>query len=266
MTSTIHHSPTHIIGIDWAATDETKCGLALAEVRDGSITMLELLTGRETTPDRKDARSAPYVASWLKRHPDSLVAIDAPLGWPTKLAIAVSEHRAGKPLGELADAREFFTRTTDRHVHAVFGKSPLEIGADRIARTAFSALCLIKELRDAAGLPLRLAWRPDERGVIEVYPAATLRAIFGERIPPYKKAELTDARRAILERLDMIHMTSEQRERAVQSDHLLDAILCAIAGADFVAARAMPPTGGQENDVQREGWIWVREMTTRRVP
>jgi predicted RNase H-like nuclease len=255
----VHDRAVHVIGIDWAATEEAKCGLALGDLRgDGSLEILELLTGRQA-PGR---RSAAQVAGWLKQYPDSLVAIDAPLGWPSNLARAVSAHVAGEPLGTMADAPKFFTRETDRFVHREFKKSPLEVGADRIARTAFSALCLVSELRDATGLPLRMAWKPAERGVLEVYPAATLKAIArGWKLPPYKKPEQADARREIVNVLaDHVEATAAQLDRAVGSDHLLDAIVCALAGADFALRRAMEPPAELCDHARREGWIWVRTM------
>jgi hypothetical protein len=51
-----------LIGIDWAASDEAKCGLALAEVDGETISVLELSTGR-TTATR---RSVDQIAAWLR--------------------------------------------------------------------------------------------------------------------------------------------------------------------------------------------------------
>jgi hypothetical protein len=247
----------HVIGVDWAASDETKCGLALAELHDdGALVVLELLTGREA-PEK---RSAPQIIAWLRRHPDALLAIDAPLGWPARLADGVAAHVAGEPLGLMADASAFFTRATDRFIQQQLRKSPLEVGADRIARTAFSALCLIRELRDATGLPLPMAWEAGERGVLEVYPAATLKVLApGTKVPPYKKPEQHDARRSITTLLaDHVRFDDAQRQRAIGSDHLLDAILCTLAGADFTSRRAMSPPADHRDLARREGWIWVR--------
>ena len=250
----------HVIGVDWAASDETKCGLALAELRDDdSIAILELLTGREA-PER---RSAPQIVAWLRRYPHALLAVDAPLGWPARLADGVAAHVAGEPLGLTSEASAFFTRATDRFIQRELRKSPLEVGADRIARTAFSALSLIRELREATRLPLRMAWEPDERGVLEVYPAATLKVVAeGAKLPPYKKPEQRDARRAISALLaDHLPLTEPQRLRAIGSDHLLDAVLCTLAGADFARGRAMPPPAELRELARREGWIWVRAVS-----
>lgn len=252
----MHDRRVHVIGIDWAATDEAKCGLALGRSRHGSVQVVEVLTGREAS----GGRSASKIAEWLKRYPDALLAVDAPLGWPSKLALAISAHVAGEPLGVMTDASKFFSRETDRFVQREFKKSPLEVGADRIARTAFSALSLLAELREATGLALKMAWTPTERGVIEVYPAATLKVFAGtQKLAPYKKPEQREARRAIL---DMVAreatVTPSQRERAIASDHVLDAIVCVIAGADFASGRAVTPPPDVRDHAVREGWIWVR--------
>ena len=255
---------TRVVGIDWAASDESKCGLALGRVDGGgSITIDELLTGREA-PDRK---SRSVLVAWLVRFPDAIVAIDAPLGWPALLANAVAEHVAGAPLGKMADAGAFFTRATDRFVYREFEKAPLEVGADRIARTAFSALSLLEELRAATGLPLAMAFDRAERGVLEVYPAATLKVIGGAKIPPYKKPEQTVARRALVEMMSAdVRLTPLQTERAIASDHVLDAVACVIAGADFAAGRAMAPPPELEAAARREGWIWIRHPQALRSP
>lgn len=248
----------HVIGIDWAASDEAKRGLALGRVAAGSIEIVELLMGRQAV----EGRSALQLAKWLDQHPGSLVAIDAPLGWPSKLGRAVATHVAGEPLGTMEDAPTFFTRETDRFVKRCVGQNPLEVGADRIARMAFSALCLIAELRGTTGLPLPMAWEPDDRGVLEVYPAATLRAFAaGGKVPSYKKPEHTEARRTIAGSLaSVVRMTEAQVELAVKSDHLLDAVACVVAGADFAASRAMAPPAEMREIARQEGWIWTRAL------
>jgi predicted RNase H-like nuclease len=247
-----------VVGIDWAASDEAKCGLALAEAFEDSISVLELLTGRETDT----RRSVDQIAAWLRAEPDTLVAVDAPLGWPSNLARAVASHVAGEPIGKMADSGAFFTRETDRFIQHNFKKTPLEVGADRIARTAFSALCMIQELREMLGKNLRLAWACDAPGVIEVYPAATLKALAGgRRVPPYKKPEQVEARRDILALLEpQVRLSSTSVERAANSDHLLDAVVCTLAALDFRTGRALEPPVAIREQAQREGWIWVRRM------
>jgi predicted RNase H-like nuclease len=244
--------PMHIIGVDWAATDEAKCGLALARHEGDALEVIELLTGREASE-----KSSGRIARWIDEDTDVLVAIDAPLGWPRALMRAVASHRAGEPLGTMKDAATFFSRETDRHVRKVYGKTPLEVGADRIARTAFSALALVATLRARAKLDV--AWRPDERGVIEVYPAATLTALTAKKVEPYKKRDQVPERAKIVNELaSHVTINASLRRRALEVDHLLDAVVCAVAGADFVSGKAIAPDDAQLELAQTEGWIWVR--------
>jgi hypothetical protein len=63
-----------------------------------------------------------------------LDAIDAPLGWPKPLAETLIDHRAGLPIETPANA--MFRRTTDLFIQRKLKKTPLDVGADRIARTA----------------------------------------------------------------------------------------------------------------------------------
>ena len=41
------------------------------------------------------------------------------------------------------------------------------------------------------------------------------------------------------------------------NDNVLDAVLCVIAGLDFVGGAASGPS--DRDTAEREGWIWVRE-------
>lgn len=105
-----------------------------------------------------------------------LLALDAPLGWPTPLSDSVSAHRAGEPLAAEPDV--MFSRETGRFIRARLGKKPLEVAADRIARTAHAALALLRNLRSPHGIEIPLARKPGRLpsrvAAIEVYPAATL--------------------------------------------------------------------------------------------
>ena len=247
-----------LIGVDWAASDEAKRGLALAELdARGDLTLLEVGSGT------RERRATERIAAWLSPEQapgEVVVGIDAPLGWPRVFAAGIATHRAGESLGAQTHAAEFFDRVADRHVHRVYGKKPLEVGADRIARTAFSALALVAELRRHR--PLAMGWAPPTKGeavVIEVYPAATLRTLVGGRTPPYKKIEQVAARTALAAVLaEHVTMSSKQRALAVSSDHLLDAIACTVAAADFVTGRAQGPTPELADLARQEGWIWIR--------
>jgi predicted nuclease with RNAse H fold len=190
-----------------------------------------------------------------------VVALDAPLGWPQALSTSLVEHRAVQPIETEPDA--MFRRYTDRFVHAELGKLPLEVGADRIARTARAALRLLEDVRMLATVPLPLAWMPgSSSGAIEVFPAATLRSR-GVIASGYKgdAASARKARATILERMSGFMQSALSPELLVEDDDLLDAALCAVAAADFARGDAVPPE--DRALAEREGWIWFRGLGQR---
>jgi hypothetical protein len=185
-----------------------------------------------------------------------LVAIDAPLGWPGELGQSLALHKAGGPIDRAANS--MFRRETDRFIRRRIGKQSLDVGADRIARTAFAALAILNECRRRTGLGIPLAWSPNFDGVtaIEVYPAATLRA---HAIPDrgYKAKGGTTERSGILRRLAAHCQISVGSEDLMSKVDVLDAAICVLAGIDFIDGHSMPPL---EPDLAiQEGWIWARD-------
>lgn len=233
-----------IIGID-CATDPKKVGLARGISRAGGVMIEEVRCGGPGMVDT--------IAGWLGAG-DALLALDAPLGWPCSMGPALSAHRAGEPV----DAGIHFNRETDRIVHRVIGKKPLDVGSDRIARTARAALVLLEQLRQRIGQDIPLAWTRGWEGAaaIEVYPAATLRA-HGIPSTDYKKKDQTAQRSLIVARLgEVVDFGSGAATDVINADEL-DAVVCVLAGHDFRFASVLHPA-----DVQlahNEGWIWVRQ-------
>lgn len=243
-----------VIGID-CATDPKKTGIALGEWDGGGmdVRVAELGETREGVARR--------VAAWLPETGPALLALDAPLGWPSALGPALATHRAGEPLdGDAAEAdpHRLFRRDTDHFVRERVGLQPLDVGADRIARTARAALQLLADVRERAGRAIPLAWDPRlrERAAIEVYPAATLK-VHGLRARGYKAAGQEAERREIAEGLRerSVEIAESIAARLVAHPDALDAVVCLLAGADFLAGRALAPR--DRGPAEREGWIWV---------
>lgn len=142
-----------LIGID-CATEDSRIGVAVAWFDNGKLTVLDAhLCGRETPV-------ADVVTRWIADTTDRcLLAIDAPLGWPSPFANSLKMHLAGEEIA--CPPNEMFRRTTDQFIHRKIGKRPLDVGADRIARTAHSALRILGEVRRRTGAPVPLAWSPD---------------------------------------------------------------------------------------------------------
>jgi predicted RNase H-like nuclease len=239
-----------VVGVD-CATKEERIGLAYGVVQDGAV--LEL---KRATLGTAGESPATTIAGWIAEADNYVIAFDAPLGWPVALSSALAQHRAGDPIE--AEPERLFRRDTDRFVHRELGKLPLEVGADRIARTARSALELLQAIRTAMHAPLALCWLPGRSsGAIEVYPAATLISR-GISATGYKgdSSAGRKARAAIAERLSPEMSSAPHRDLLVENDHLLDAVICTLAAADFARGQALSPEN--RDNAEREGWIWFR--------
>ncbi len=168
-------APAHlqILGID-AAVDPRNTGYAIATSHAGKWRIDALATGTRTTD------LADRITAQLDPERPILLAIDAPLGWPEPMATALETHRAGEALS--LDPTTDFARETDRFVREEAGLRPLDVGADRIARTAAAALALIARLRQESGQPTapgavkRCSGRPD-RGLPRRDPEAARPAV-----------------------------------------------------------------------------------------
>lgn len=238
-----------IVGIDVSA-EPRNVGLALGVTEDDSVRVLETASAR----NREEIDG--IVVEWARGAESTLLALDAPLGWPSAMGRELTRHVAGASIR--VDPNQLFRRETDRFVRELIRKTPLDVGAGRIARTAVAALALLGRLEVAFDRPIPLAWSPDFPqflAAIEVYPAATLAAL-GIRETGYRDAARTDRREEILGEVGILFGRGEDRERAVADADTLDAVLCTFAGADFLAGRAMPPVS--EVLARKEGWIQVR--------
>jgi len=238
-----------IIGID-CATDAKKVGMALGEFSDGRCSVVSAEVGKN------QSSLVQRIADWLPTTGPAVLALDAPLGWPTALGDALSAHASGRTIGE--NPNLLFRRETDRFVKRRLGKQPLDVGADRIARTAHAALRLLGDLRRATGQPIPLAWTsalPEQPVAIEVYPAGTLTAC-GVRATGYKKREDVEPRAEIIRALrHHLRLPADTSPLEMNAD-ALDAAVCVLAAGDFLLGRAMAPEN--RSQAEREGWIWVR--------
>jgi len=72
-----------LVGIDCASQDKN-CGLALAEVYGGHMSVLDLQVG--------EGNVVPILAEWISDRQPAILALDAPLGWPRPLSAALPKH------------------------------------------------------------------------------------------------------------------------------------------------------------------------------
>lgn len=211
---------------------------------------------RETCLCSSARPASSTVAHWLQEEPEArtLLALDAPLGWPTDLS-CIANHSAGAAIATPRDL--MFRRETDRFIKKRLDQQSLDVGADRIARTAHAALSMLEAIRELTAETIPLAWDPSftaRVAAIEVYPAATLRA-HGLRFSAYKKPEQVPERREILEALSRV-LTIVDPELALTQPDVLDAVVCLLAAFDFQAGKCMSPE--HMPSALREGWIWAK--------
>ena len=245
----------YLVGID-CATKPKFVGIALAK-------MTHEVHVCEVHAAIKDPWKA--VFRWLEtfRSERILIAIDAPLGWPAPLGQSLNTHSAGDPID--ADSNKLFSRFTDRYIRQEVGKKPLEVGADRIARTAHAALQELAILRQESQDAIPLAWSHQGlsgMSVIEVYPAATLKAhdLPSNGYKDNKDPKHKRVRTKILDSFTSFHVPLECRNIAIRNSDGFDAVVCLLAAADFAGGNALPPPDYQQ--AQKEGWIWCRGSDT----
>jgi len=232
----------NIIGVD-CATKEINIGLALASFQNGKGKILEVKAGSETKP------ALMIVKDWLPRASLTLIAIDAPLGWPIQMGSELHSHKAGVCIDIVPD--KLFSRYTDREIKRRLDKKPLEVGANLIARTAHAALQFLGKLRHDTGLAIPLAWNHSkitETSAIEVYPAATLKAMGANGGSPL----------SAIQKDGSLYINVDEENL---NTHKKDAIVCIFAAIDFLNGKCTQIARHKKEIVEKEGWIWVRSNT-----
>lgn len=239
-----------VIGMD-CATDVKNVGLAMGVYSNSDIVLFETKFG-------SDGNSiAEIIKDWIRIDDKVILAIDAPLGWPEDLGNSLCYHIAGQTLS--IDSNLLFRRETDRFIKKTLGKQPLDVGADRIARTAYAALKIIGELQIAINNKIEMAWNPEkinEFSVIEVYPAATLQC-YGILNSGYKEKERKAEREDILNGLGKVMEIQCDSKHMILSADVLDSTVCLLAAKDFLNGDVYFPNDFEK--AKKEGWIWVKK-------
>ena len=141
------------------------------------------------------------------------------------------------------------------------GKQSLDVGADRIARTAHAALELLGGVRSLTGCNIPLAWSQElqETSVIEVYPAATL-AQYGITASGYITKSDQPVRRDIIRQLHNHIDLPNYTDLLEENDDCLDAVVCLLAARDFLTGQAAAPEPEHLQICKKEGWIWFSKL------
>ena len=194
----------------------------------------------------------------LPENQPPLIAMDSPWDWPSPLGVCLHSHDTGEYVAPEPDM--LFSRLTDKIIREKDGKKPLEVGADKIARATRSALKLVNSLRTLTGHPIRLQTeKPIINGricAIEVYPAATL-TVKGLIQPKYKDRKGLQTRRSILNSFNTELKITTDRNLIENNHDVLDAVICTLAGNDFLRQNVILPSKDDIELTRKEGWIWV---------
>jgi len=240
-----------IIGFD-SAVQEKNIGLVLCNYENGVLTLEDKKNNTLT--------SEKQILIWSANDESIIMGIDSPLGWPAGFGLSLKDHIAGNNIN--IDATSFFERETDKFIYKTFKKKPLEVSADRIARTAYYTLNRINTINNKIATKYEILWNhnnPLSKGFIEVYPAATLLANEIE-IKGYKDNK--NCRERILEELkSKYNFVITQNIDITTIDHDFDAFICCLAIHDFIQRNVYFPDN-QINKYKTEGWIWTKRKIT----
>jgi hypothetical protein len=188
------------------------------------------------------------------------IGIDCPFGWPVPFVDAIRTHADHAPWpGTGQPSQKTFRdllafRCTDQFVRARTKLNPLSVSSNFIGRTAMRCALLLDALGSVD--------RTGQCGTVaEVYPAASLREWRFE-YKGYKKPKAYAKRGELLDRLDEEMRTlvwrDGSREWCIDSDHALDALVCAITARAVATRRTWPPESDEQARLaQAEGWIHV---------
>jgi hypothetical protein len=217
---------------------------------DGKAAQIETLKQRLENPDLLG----------LMREADT-TAIDAPFGWPDSFREAVHEWARGEPWPfawpDQQAMDELRLRATDRWIRDEHGKQALSVSSTGIAVTAWRAAALLSGFYTDDEKPLDRV----QGQVREAYPGAALLA-WGLLDPQEMESYKTSS--AVRERLlgrmapggGWLRLTTQERQELAQSDHRVDALLCAlVARAAAIGQTHPPPDERDYAQLQREGWI-----------
>jgi len=241
----------HLLGIDLAA-DPSTTGVVVLRPRGGGRWHAEVIERRADDDLLVElARGA------------SMVGVDAPLGWPDEFVTSVAAHHASGTWQGGTDRTRLRYRVTDLETRRlVGGRLPLSVSTDLLGVVALRGALLQQRWADEVwGAP---APRDGSGLVAETYPAAAF-AAWGIDAAGYKHRRRTDAARAVRARIvDSIGRDTGRwldlagsADACVDSDHVLDALVCCLVAVSIGQGATHRPDAEQEDAARREGWIHV---------
>jgi predicted nuclease with RNAse H fold len=241
----------HVLGIDLAASPATTGVVRLEPDHDGRW------GARSVGPPADDDQLVEQARGAIA------IGIDAPLGWPGAFVEAIAQHHELARWPGTVDRSSLTHRVTDHRTKATVGRLPLSVSADLLGVVGMRCALLQRRWADEVW-ERRLAPRDGSGMLAETYPAAAF-AAWGIACRGYKArqrpVEASAVREAIVEALaqatgDWLALDDIARE-CVGSDHVLDALVCALVAIAVQAGSTTQPDAGDRAVARREGWIHV---------
>jgi hypothetical protein len=184
------------------------------------------------------------------------VAIDSPFGWPVEFSRTIAEFTATGRWPDSDDRRPLLFRATDLLVSELTGADPLSVSSNLLAICAMRCARVLTLLGD--GNPID---RAGGEVAAEVYPAAALRQ-WSLDARGYKgsKPDKLEKRAALVRALaaataSWLALDELLLDRLRASDHLVDALICAIVGRAVQIGVTLPIPEGLRQLAAAEGWI-----------
>lgn len=188
----------------------------------------------------------------LKRCSDAyVVAVDVPFGWPKPFIEALAGYHIGVPFD--LPRKQYQLRTTDLWVKDNFPPlQPKSVSTDKLGSTAIAGTNLLHALSKNG---FRLS--PQEvsvyAAVIEVYPAASLRAW---DLRDYTKDETL---RRLQEEFGLA-IDETTKQELLGNVHCFDALIATLTAREYASGSTFDPP---EDILRTEGWIRIPSRTVQ---
>lgn len=247
-------------GIDWS-TDKNKTALVTIKHDIDGLQVLETrspLTGHEVCKICKS------------EHLDA-IAVDTPFGWPEKFTRFINDWSPGGSHLQfhIPDSLDFRLRITDQVVKDELDKMPLSVSADKIGSAAHAWVDVVSRGGFKGQFELGIKEPLEYPSIIEVYPAATRKALTLEYGHGRFDQNLKDekAREKIITNLAYyfaIEISDEMKKAIISTgkkDHCVDALVAAITCLMYKGLIKnwevrYPKSQIELQGAEHEGWIF----------
>ena len=214
------------IGVDLGGWYSNNTSIAISAVIDDRLTLISLI--KEPKIDDPIKKNNTLVQTLIKSsNKNAIIGIDAPFAIPAKLkGNSENYYELDKKYSHLKQLKNPYLY--DNSARFVYNKTNLQVLAPTSSYIGAITVRMV-DITQRFGKDLAICKSPylnDNFATIEVYPKATLKIILND-IPKYKGKNFN--KDAILNRLkDFIYINNSLHQK-INTDHDIDAIICAIS-------------------------------------